>query len=102
MEGLIGAAKALGVPQVQDFNTGEQDGVGYYQLTTRNGRRCSTAVAYLRPAQGRANLRIETDAHAMAVLFEGSRAVGVRYRQGGQVRTLRARREVLLLSLIHI
>ncbi|RBL84301.1 choline dehydrogenase [Streptomyces cavourensis] len=98
VEGLIGAAQALGVPQVRDFNTGEQDGVGYYQLTTRNGRRCSTAVAYLRPAQGRANLRIETDAHAMAVLFEGSRAVGVRYRQGGQVRTLRARREVLLCA----
>ena len=98
VEGLIGAAGALGVPQVQDFNTGEQDGVGYYQLTTRNGRRCSTAVAYLRPAQDRSNLRIETGAHTMAVLFEGSRAVGVRYRQGGQVRTLRARREVLLCA----
>ncbi len=96
VEGLIAAAGTLGVPRVRDFNTGEQDGVGYYQLTTRNGRRCSTAVAYLRPAQHRANLRVETGAHAMAVLFEGNRAVGVRYRQDGQVRTLRARREVLL------
>lgn len=98
VEGLIGAAGALGLPHVTDFNSGDQEGVGYYQLTTRNGRRCSTAVAYLRPARGRANLRIETGAHAMAVLFEGSRACGVRYRQDGQVRTLRARREVLLCA----
>ncbi|ODA00213.1 choline dehydrogenase [Achromobacter xylosoxidans] len=98
VEGLIGAARALGLPHVTDFNSGDQEGVGYYQLTTRNGRRCSTAVAYLRPARGRANLRIETGAHAMAVLFEGSRACGVRYRQDGQVRTLLARREVILCA----
>ncbi|MGE8656446.1 MAG: GMC family oxidoreductase [Achromobacter sp.] len=98
VEGLIGAAGALGLPHVRDFNSGDQEGVGYYQLTTRNGRRCSTAVAYLRPARGRANLRVETGAHAMAVLFEGSRACGVRYRQDGQVRTLRARREVILCA----
>ncbi|WP_238875882.1 GMC family oxidoreductase [Achromobacter xylosoxidans] len=98
VEGLIGAAGALGLPHVRDFNTGDQEGVGYYQLTTRNGRRCSTAVAYLRPARGRANLRVETGAHAMAILFEGTRACGVRYRQDGQVRTLRARREVILCA----
>ena len=98
VEGLIGAAGALGLPHVRDFNTGDQEGVGYYQLTTRNGRRCSTAVAYLRPARGRANLRVETGAHAMAILFEGSRACGLRYRQDGQVRTLRARREVILCA----
>ncbi|MCZ8397914.1 GMC family oxidoreductase [Achromobacter ruhlandii] len=98
VEGLIGAAGALGLPHVRDFNTGDQEGVGYYQLTTRNGRRCSTAVAYLRPARGRANLRVETGAHAMAILFEGCRACGVRYRQDGQVRTLRARREVILCA----
>jgi choline dehydrogenase len=95
---LIGAAQKLGLPHVQDFNTGDQEGVGYYQLTTRNGRRCSTAVAYLRPAQNRSNLRVETDAHAMAVLFEGKRACGVRYRRDGQVHTVRARREVVLCA----
>ncbi|MFY1868167.1 GMC family oxidoreductase [Achromobacter xylosoxidans] len=98
VEGLIGAARALGLPHVTDFNSGDQEGVGYYQLTTRNGRRCSTAVAYLRPARGRANLRVETGAHTTAVLFEGSRACGVRYRQDGQVRTLRVRREVILCA----
>jgi choline dehydrogenase len=98
VEALIGAAQKLGLPHVQDFNTGDQEGVGYYQLTTRNGRRCSTAVAYLRPAQNRSNLRVETDAHAMAVLFEGKRACGVRYRRDGQVHTVRARREVVLCA----
>lgn len=98
VEALIGAAQKLGLPHVQDFNTGDQEGVGYYQLTTRNGRRCSTAVAYLRPAQDRSNLRVETDAHAMAVLFEGRRACGVRYRRDGQVHTVRARREVVLCA----
>lgn len=98
VEALISAAQSLGLPHLDDFNTGDQEGVGYYQLTTRNGRRCSTAVAYLRPAQDRSNLRVETDAHAMAVLFEGKRACGVRYRRGGQVHTLRARREVVLCA----
>ncbi len=98
VEALIEAAGRLGIPRVDDFNTGEQEGVGYYQLTTRNGRRCSTAVAYLHPVRSRANLRVETGAHAMAVLFEGRRACGVRYRQGGAVRTLRARREVVLCA----
>ena len=89
VEAMIEAAAGLGVPRVRDFNTGEQDGAGYYQLTTRHGRRCSTAVAScVRP---RANLRV-TGAHAMAVLFEGRRACGVRYRVDGEVRTLRPAR----------
>lgn len=95
-EGFIGAAKALGVPHIEDFNTGDQEGVGYYQLTTRNGLRCSTAVAYLRPAKRRANLTIKALAQAEKVLFEGKRAIGIRYRQNGQSLTVKARREVIL------
>ena len=95
-EGFIGAAKALGVPHLQDFNTGDQEGVGYYQLTTRKGLRCSTAVAYLHPAKRRPNLTIEALAQAEKVLFEGTRAVGVQYRQNGQSLTVKARREVIL------
>ncbi|MCK1792021.1 GMC family oxidoreductase [Pseudomonas violetae] len=95
-EGFIGAAKELGVPHIQDFNTGDQEGVGYYQLTTRKGLRCSTAVAYLHPAKHRANLAIEAQAQAEKVLFEGARAVGVQYRQNGQSLTVNARREVIL------
>ncbi|KJK07271.1 choline dehydrogenase [Burkholderiaceae bacterium 16] len=98
VDAFIEAGRRLGVPYREDFNTGEQEGAGYYQLTTRKGWRCSTAVAYLRPARGRPNLRIETDAHATAILFEGRRAIGVRYMQGGRSRTVLARREVLLCA----
>ncbi|WP_439671997.1 Choline dehydrogenase or related flavoprotein [Cupriavidus necator] len=98
VDAFIGAGQALGVPRKTDFNGGDQEGVGYYQLTTRNGWRCSTAVAYLRPARGRTNLRVETDAHTTGILFEGKRAVGVRYTQHGQPYILRARREVILCA----
>ncbi|MCA7084660.1 choline dehydrogenase [Cupriavidus sp. DB3] len=98
VDAFIEAGEALGLPRKADFNTGDQEGVGYYQLTTRKGWRCSTAVAYLRPAQSRPNLRIETGAHTTAILFEGRRAVGVRYMQNGRQHVLRARREVLLCA----
>ncbi len=93
---FIKSALDLGFPRNDDFNGPVQEGAGYYQLTTRNGRRCSTAVGYLRPARRRPNLRVETNALAEQVLFEGSRATGVRFRQGGAVRMVRARREVVL------
>jgi len=96
VDAFVAAGQALGLPRQTDFNSGDQEGVGYYQLTTRNGWRCSTAVAYLRPARRRANLRVETDAHTTGLLFEGKRAVGVRYTQHGQPYILRARREVIL------
>ena len=98
IEAVIGAAKALGVPETDDFNGASQEGVGYYQLTTRNGLRMSSAKAYLKPARKRANLRIVTEAHATRVVFEGKRAVGVKYRQHGQDRELRARRGVILAA----
>jgi choline dehydrogenase len=98
VEAFIGAGQALGVPRKEDFNSGDQEGVGYYQLTTRNGWRCSTAVAYLRPARARPNLRVVTSAHTTAILFEGKRAVGVRYVKDGQPYILRAAREVVLCA----
>ena len=98
VEAMIAGAGELGIPRNDDFNGARQEGAGYYQLTTRRGRRCSTAVAYLRPARGRPNLRIETDAHATRVLFDGSRACGIRYRQGGVDRDAVARREVILAA----
>ena len=79
-----------------DFNGPEQEGVGNYQLTIRKMRRCSAAVAYLRPAMKRANLNVEIRAFAQRVLFEGKRAIGLEYAQHGAVRRVRARREVLL------
>lgn len=95
-DAFIAAAGALGIPRNDDFNGATQEGAGYYQATTRNGRRCSTAVGYLRPAEKRANLRIETEALATKILFEGTRASGIAYRQGGGSRTAHAKREVIL------
>ncbi|MCX7146482.1 MAG: choline dehydrogenase [Sulfuritalea sp.] len=98
MEAIIRAANERGVPRNDDFNGARQEGVGYYQLTTRRGWRCSTAVAYLKPARARSNLRIETDAHVTGIIFDGSRAVGIRYRKGGQDHEVRAAREVVLAA----
>jgi len=95
-EAFIRACNDLGFPTNADFNGATQDGVGYHQTTTRNGRRCSTAVGYLKPATQRRNLRVVTGALAERVIFEGRRAVGVAFRQDGFSVTARARREVIL------
>jgi choline dehydrogenase len=95
-DAFIASARAIGIPANDDFNGERQEGTGYYQATVKNGRRSSTAVAYLRPAARRANLRVETEALAMRVLFEGRRAVAVEYEQGGERRRARAAREILL------
>src|ERR1700675_4624094 len=82
-----------------DFNAEEQEGLGTYQLTQKNGERWSAARGYIHPFMAtRANLRVETKAHATRILFEGTRAVGIEYRQGKDVRQIRARREVILSS----
>jgi len=95
-DAFIAGAREAGHPPNQDFNGREQDGVGPLQVTVRNMRRCSAAVAYLRPAMRRSNLRVEIRALAHRVLFEGKRAVGLEYSQSGVLRRARARQEVLL------
>src|ERR1700712_1398069 len=83
----------------EDFNAEEQEGLGIYQVTQKNGERWSAARAYIHPFMTtRTNLRVETNAQATRILFEGKRAVGVEYRQGKELRRLRARREVILAS----
>jgi choline dehydrogenase-like flavoprotein len=83
----------------EDFNADEHEGLGIYQLTQKNGERCSAARAYIHPHMGsRANLRVETHAHATRILFEGKRAVGVECRQGKELKQIRARREVIVSS----
>lgn len=94
-DAVIEAGKAMGLPH-RDVNGEDQEGVAYYQLTVKNGRRCSAAVAYLNPAKKRANLQIETRALAARVLFEGQKAVGVEYTQNGQTKQAKARGEVIL------
>jgi choline dehydrogenase len=93
---VVEACVEAGIPRSDDINGAEQEGVTYYQLTVKNGQRCSAAVAYLHPAMLRPNLRVETGALATRVLFEGRRAVGVEYRQGGETKTARASGEVIL------
>jgi len=95
-DAFIAACGEAGLPANPDFNGASQEGAGYYQMTARRGRRCSTAVGYLKPARGRANLRVVTEATATRILFEGRRAVGIEYRRAGETRRLLARREVIL------
>jgi choline dehydrogenase len=92
----IEAAVQAGIPRNDDFNGAEQEGIGYFQVTSQGGRRSSTAVAFLRPAEKRGNLRVVTDALASRVTFAGSRAVGVAYRHNGQEIEARARAEIVL------
>ncbi len=92
------AAEDMGVRRVPDFNTGDNEGVGYFHVNQKRGRRWSSARGFLKPALGRANLRLETDVVADRVLVEAGRAVGVRYRQNGRLMEARARGEVLLCS----
>jgi choline dehydrogenase len=93
---FIAAAAEAGLPVNRDFNGASQEGAGFFQTTTRHGRRASAAVAYLRPAKGRHNLRVETAALAQRIVFAGHRAVAVEYRQAGSLRTARARKEILV------
>jgi choline dehydrogenase len=94
-DAVIDACVEAGLPR-NDPNGGEQEGVAYYQLTVKNGQRCSAAVAYLHPVMGRPNLTVETKALASRILFEGKRAVGVEFVQNGRKRTVRAKAEVIL------
>ncbi len=95
-EAFVVAAAQTGIPTNPDFNGASQEGAGFFQTTTQRGRRASTAYSYLRPAKGRSNLQVETSALAQHILFEGRRAQAVEFRQGGALRTARARREILV------
>lgn len=96
---FLEAGRQAGHAVNTDFNGAEQEGVGVYQLTQKHGERCSAARAYLLPHLGRRpNLEVRTHSRALRVLFEGRRAVGVEYLQDGVVRSVRARREVILAA----
>jgi choline dehydrogenase-like flavoprotein len=98
MDAYIEAARQAGHPYNPDFNGPRQDGVGHYQLTQRDGRRCSTAVAYAHPALGRPNLHVLTDTRCTRLLFDGDRATGVVTERANEVTELRAAREVVLCA----
>jgi choline dehydrogenase len=95
---FVEAGVEAGLPRNEDFNGAEQDGVGLYQVTQRDGTRASAAVAYLRPAMERENLHVMPYMHVERILLEGTRAVGVQASQLGEQRELRAEREVILCA----
>ena len=98
VEAYRAAGAAAGHPLTDDYNGAQQEGFGRSQQTIRDGRRCSAAVAYLRPALARPNLAVEVEALATRILFDGNRALGVEYLKGGERLTARAEREVILAS----
>jgi choline dehydrogenase len=93
---FVKSGENLGMPVSPDFNGSQSEGLGIFQITTRDGRRASTANAYLRPALRRGAIDLQMRAQALRVLMEGRRSIGVEYRQHGRIKTVRARREVLL------
>jgi choline dehydrogenase len=98
LDAVIDAAAGEGLPPNPDYNNGHQEGFGYYQVTQKDGRRWSTARAFLDPARGRPNLHVETEAHATSLLLEGKRCVGVAYKQRGAAHEARAGIEVVLAA----
>jgi len=98
LDAFCDAAAEVGIPTVTDFNRGNNEGCGYFEVNQKNGVRWSTAKAFLKPARDRANLTVLTGAQATAIAFEGRRATGLRFRHQGAERQALARREVLLAS----
>lgn len=96
LDAWVESAKAAGYAYVEDYNAGDQEGFSRTQFTIRDGKRCSAAVAFLNPVLSRPNLALKTEALVGRILFEGKKAVGVEYIQGGQTRTIKAAREVIL------
>ncbi len=96
MDAWLAAACNSGYRRASDYNGADQEGVAYFQMTTRKGRRCSSAVAYLRPAMKRSNLSVLTGARVLSLEGSGCQVTGVRAEIGGKAQVIRARREVIL------
>ena len=95
----LNAAKEAGFPVTEDFNGAEQEGLGIYQVTHKNGERWSAARGYLHPHMGkRTNFHVQTGVQVERIVFEGKRAVGVSYTQGGKQHIMRANKEVILCA----
>ncbi|MET0867414.1 MAG: GMC family oxidoreductase N-terminal domain-containing protein [Pseudorhodoplanes sp.] len=92
------AAAQAGIPKSDDFNTGDNEGCGYFHVNQKTGRRWSSARGFLKPVLGRSNLRLETGCLAEKIEFEGARATGVRFRQHGESKFARCRGEVILAA----
>jgi choline dehydrogenase len=96
LDAVARAATEMGIPVTPDFNTGDNTGVGYFHVNQKRGVRWSSARAFLKPVLNRANLRLETAVLVEKVIFDGKRAVGVRFRQDGRLVEARTRGEIIL------
>ncbi|MGH1330216.1 MAG: GMC family oxidoreductase [Paracoccaceae bacterium] len=96
LDDFMEAASQAGIPKTDDFNAGDNEGVGYFKVNQRSGWRWNTAKAFLRPVNARESLKIETHAQVERIVIEEGRAIGVRYRQNGEVVEARAGAEVIL------
>lgn len=96
MDAIFDGAEQLGVPRNSDFNSGDQEGCGYYQFYIRRGRRCSTAVAYLKPARKRSNLHVKTEAAVQRIGIEDQRARRIEYQWQGANHVATANREIIV------
>jgi len=95
-ERFLQAAEQAGYPSTDDFNGDQHEGVGFYQFTIKDGKRCSASHAYLRPARSRENLTVECHSLATRILFEGKRATGIEYRRKDKTQRIYADREVII------
>ena len=98
LDAVRDAAAEVGIPKIDDFNRGDNEGSGYFEVNQRRGRRWSAARGFLKPALGRLNLRLVTEAHAESLIFEGRRVVGLRYAHQGRSVEARAGVEVILAA----
>jgi choline dehydrogenase len=98
LDAIATAAEEMGIPKIPDFNTGDNEGVGYFHVNQKRGRRWSSARGFLKPALKRPNLRLEKDVLVDRLIIENGRAVGVRFIQTGEVAEARASGEVILCA----
>jgi choline dehydrogenase len=96
LERFMDAAEEKGIPKVNDFNKGNNFGCGYFQVTEKNGLRCSAAVGYLNPVKKRKNLKIETNCHVQKINFEGTKATSVSFWKDNNLTNIKANKEILL------
>lgn len=98
LDAFRNAAEEYGIPKIEDFNRGDNEGSSYFKVNQKRGVRWNTVKAFLKPARGRANLKVETHAHVRRVLVTEGRASGVEFEQGGVVRSSRCRGEIVLAA----
>src|ERR1700719_3728943 len=98
LDAVAEAAQEMGIKKIPDFNTGDNEGVSYFHVNQKRGRRWSSARGFLKPALPRANLRLEKHVLVDRLIIENGRAVGVRFTQGGETLEARTKGEVILCA----